>query len=131
MSNKSEVQIFNELIGKYFEFVNVTRTEGVRGDNIVFVGEDEDSYMFYHEQDCCEYVYIEQIDGDISDLCNSKIIKAECVTEQSENTDEDSYDDRSLTWSFYKFATIHGEVTVRWKGESNGYYSESVDFRKL
>ena len=33
--------------------------------------------------------------------------------------------------AWYKFGTIKGYVTVRWYGESNGYYSEEVNFERV
>jgi hypothetical protein len=77
----------------------------------------------YHAQDCCEYVAIEDVTGDAIDMVGHVLEMCEVVT---------SYDDPpadtqgSHTWTFYKFGTIDGYVTVRWLGSSNGYYSEEV-----
>lgn len=88
-----------------------------------FIADDGEVFWMYHDQDCCESVSIESVDGVPSDLLNSPILMAECVTQEGDNFGHDS-----STWTFYKFATIHGFVTIRWFGSSNGYYSESVDF---
>lgn len=81
-------------------------------------------FVFTHFQDCCEYVRIEDITGDIQDLVGHPLLLVEEVSSEDgpapQNPD-------SCTWTFYKFATIKGYVDVRWLGESNGYYSESVD----
>lgn len=78
---------------------------------------------WYHKQDCCETVDIEDITGDPNDLVDSPLIMAEVV---SNKTDDGLSDSR--TWTFYKFATVRGYVIVRWLGRSNDYYSERVDF---
>lgn len=81
-------------------------------------------FQLYHDQDCCESVYVESIVGDINSLIGQKILLAEEST-NSENPINEEWDD-SFTWTFYKLATIKGYVDVRWYGSSNGYYSESV-----
>lgn len=78
---------------------------------------------FYHDQDCCESVYIESIVGELSDL----VMEPLSIVEESTNKEEDETNCKSQTWTFYKFANNKCYVDVRWIGESNGYYSESVD----
>ena len=98
------------------------------GDDIIFERINNKGkragFKLTHFQNCCEHVYIESIVGDLSDLADTPILCAEESTGEMENVE-------SGTWSFYKFATIKGYVDIRYNGESNGYYSETVDFVKL
>ena len=68
--------------------------------------------------------------GDLGDLIGTPIVMAEEAISENKNPEgiEVPKDQDSFTWTFYKFATIKGYVTIRWYGESNGYYSESVSF---
>ena len=118
--------IFDLLIGKTLRHINVDRIQ----DEIKFITNEGDTYLMYHMQDCCENVNIEDIIGDVEDLIGSPITMAEEVT-SNENPKEGYFSPESFTWTFYKFATIKGYVTIRWYGESNGYYSEEVTFQKI
>jgi hypothetical protein len=119
---------FSELVGKTLMHVN-----GAAGDDkLEFVCSDGSIYIMFHSQDCCESVLVESIVGDVSDLIGSPILLAE---ESTSDTDPPGitheYEPESQTWTFYKLATIKGYVDIRWHGESNGYYSESVDFCRV
>lgn len=92
------------------------------GFELKFIDADGNYFRFYHQQDCCESVEIESVVGDLNDLLGEPILRAE----ESITVSEMPYQ-QSQTWTFYKFATRKGYVDVRWIGESNGYYSESVD----
>ncbi len=110
------------ILGK--TLTRIDKTE----DRIVFADSDGEEYVMYHDQDCCEGVSIDDIAGDLDDLIGSPILRAE---ESSNRDNPPTENTESHTWTFYHLATIKGYVTIRWYGESNGYYSESVSFCKL
>jgi hypothetical protein len=115
---KGPVHEFKELLGRSLCRVTADDAE------LTLYLSDTNYVRFSHHQDCCEHVYIEDICGDLEDLVGAPLVEAEEVS---------NYDagplgeyDESYTWTFYRFRTRKGSVTVRWYGTSNGYYSESV-----
>jgi len=83
--------------------------------------------LFYHDQDCCEDVYLQAVIGDLKDLLWTPIV----VSEEASSPEPESfnYTNSSHTWTFYKLRTAKGDVTLRFLGESNGYYSESISIK--
>ena len=120
---------FEDLLGKILSRIDVNKAN----DEIIFVEDSGKKYRMYHDQNCCESVSIEDICGNLDDLIGSPIIRA------SEDSNSEThpkgfipeYEPDSFTWTFYNIATAKGHVTIRWYGESNGYYSESVDFEEI
>ena len=117
MDNKS----FKELEFKIIKEIKVTKDSG--DDSIVIKFEDGSSLKMYHEQDCCESVWIEDIESNknLSDYKGAVVIDMYVTT--AENTEASE----SGTYTFYNLNTSKGSINIRWNGESNGYYSESVN----
>lgn len=80
-----------------------------------------------HYQDCCEHVTLEDVIGDPTELVGAVVRLAEVRT-----SDDDPpgarFDDLTM-WTFYELRTDRGDITLRWFGSSNGYYSVGVDTR--
>ena len=125
-----------DLIGK-----TIIKTNDLTKDSesVIFYTDDDITFVFEHDQSCREHVSIDDICGDIEDLIGSPLLIAEEVISDEEHPTDpfsqnklnppEEYSPDSCTWTFYKFATIKGSVTIRWYGSSNGYYSERVDLK--
>ena len=117
---------FADLVGK--TFVSIKAKPG--DDVIEIVCADGAIYVMHHDQECCEHVRVESIVGDLADLVGTPILIAEEVSNQThESYDPDDHYGESFTWTFYKLATFKGWVDIRWLGESNGYYGETVELK--
>ena len=114
--------------------LTITSIDGLEDDSaeVIFTTSEERRFEMSHSQDCCERVSIEDICGDVNDLLNSPILLAEKETSDEDPVDVNKeYHDDLYCWTFYKLSTFKGDVTIRWYGESNGYYSVGVDFEEI
>lgn len=112
-----------------FEVVKGQVIESVEGlekqsEELVINFKSGNSIKMYHEQNCCESVWLEDFE-EPKNLIGSTIIKL-VVDENQEGSGWGS-----RTWTFYKLMTTKGELFLRWCGESNGYYSEDVDIKYI
>lgn len=113
---------FDSLKGEIFRKIEVDDKK----EFIKLHCDDDKFYTLEHYQDCCESVFLEDVCGNINDLLDTPILLANEVTSR----DNPKGNPESFTWTFYTLSTIKGTITLRWYGESNGYYSEGVDLFK-
>ena len=109
------------LVGKTFDSVVLSKDK----TELTFKG-PWGEYSLFHDRDCCEWVELEEMDGDLDYLVGTPILSAA----ESTNQDGDC-PDMSCTWTFYLITTLKGSVHLRWLGTSNGYYSEEVELHEM
>lgn len=111
----------------------VTKIEGLEEgkyeEEIVFHTEDGQRVKMFHDQDCCEAVYLADVSGDYNEILNSPILEFN----ESSNSDDPPEEgaDESYTWTYYLIRTAKGSIRMRWFGSSNGYYSEEASLHLL
>lgn len=109
---------FKDFVGKT---CTVIRGMQENSDDLYMGFDDGSEIVMRHVPDCCEQVYVADVAGDPGDLLGVPML----MCEEADSVrlvmprGRDSYTD---TW--YKFRTHNGDVTIRWRGESNGYYTE-------
>ena len=114
---------------EYSQAINIEQIKGMTITAVVYK-ESGESLLIHlnthvlemlHHQDCCESVYLADVVGSFEDLIGYPLI------EVSESTVDIGNSDISSTASYYNFKTIKASIQLRWVGESNGFYSETVD----
>jgi hypothetical protein len=132
MIRDSELFTVDDLknILKDFKITNVKIYEDFK---IVFETENNKKITMFHENHCCENVYIYSKTDNLDILIGKTIFD---VTEEVSNDtfDRSVEDDISFTWTFYKFFyksldNKTEEIEIIWLGTSNGYYDEGVELR--
>ncbi len=115
-----------DLLGRTMR--SVTRNGNASIDFEATTGE---CWSMYYARDCCAECTIEDVAGELQDLVGAPIALAEESTNSDDPRPPRDYPDESYTWTFYRFATVKGYVTIRWYGSSNGYYSETASFARM
>lgn len=115
-------EAMQSMVGKTLAEVQNCKEES---EDMLLIATDGTKLRFRHYADCCEHVRIQDVAGDVNDLVGTPLTMCEAVS--SDEPEGIVCEDDSHTWTFFKFATAKGYVTVRWLGESNGYYGETPE----
>ncbi len=123
----------NNILNKKHFLSTITKIQGLfpNSEEILItlknLNGDTTTIKFYHEQDCCEDVVVDQVDNLVERHIGATIY---AIREKVSYDEETEGSDYSNTWTFYDIETSKGRLSFRWHGSSNGYYSESVDIKQ-
>ncbi len=113
---------FSVLVGEVLDAVDIDREK----DQILLTTQSGRQFLVYHKQKCCETVEIFGQDGSFDKLIGKPLIEAR---DFAVDTSEEAADSQTTTTLVFR---VDGETVIsRWVGDSNGYYSESVDIEEL
>jgi hypothetical protein len=118
----------NSLVGEVLTHVDEF------DDEILLTCQSGRKIKIFHSQDCCESVGIVDMEGNWKDLIGKIIVDA---SEEIVDSDNCNIDDlgiahsESWTRTNVVFRVDGATVISKWVGDSNGYYSESVDFAEI
>ena len=102
------------------ELLNRTIKSIYVGDETYINCTDGSEWRFYHEQDCCESVALDE-KVSLNPITPCTILDVSYACE----TGEESWGD-TWTRSTYSLVTSEGPMILVFHGQSNGYYSEDV-----
>jgi hypothetical protein len=124
-ANKYEKKIvdFDALVGEVLDAVDIDREK----DQILLTTRSGRQFLIHHEQDCCETVEIVGQDGCFLKLVGKPIVEAREIA--IDTTKDDSLGTETTTTLIFR--VDDQTVISRWVGDSNGYYSESVDISEI
>lgn len=114
-NERGDFKSLDGFLGLEVKSVEIAR----ENEEVHFILTDCRKIVMEHSQECCEDVYLAEVD---TDLCSLSGI----ITKFEEAFVEISSEDEYLGATFYNIVVGNTSFNMRWCGSSNGYYSVSV-----
>lgn len=116
-----------EVLDSFERFIGRTvESAHEAGEHVVLRFTNGTLARFYHDQDCCENVGLENTIGTLGSLIGKTIQSISKSDDEPADQAGRSYDD-AYAWSIFTIVATDGTtVVMQWLGESNGYYGVDV-----